>query len=75
MRQALHVQAVQEEGGLWLALHPQVGSAYTYDIPSVLLSTCIPHLQRWAYGLFMPVTPSLDYVSKCLDLLMVAVCV
>lgn len=36
VRQALHVQAIQEEAGLWLALNPQVARQYTYDIPSVL---------------------------------------
>lgn len=36
VRQALHVQAVQEQAGLWLGLNPRVAAAYSYDIPSVL---------------------------------------
>ena len=36
VRQALHVQAIQEEASLWLGLNPRVASAYTPDMPSVL---------------------------------------
>ena len=36
VREALHVQAVQEEAGLWLGVNPQVSTAYIYDITSVI---------------------------------------
>lgn len=36
VREALHVQAVQEEAGFWLGLNPRVATAYTYDITSVI---------------------------------------
>ncbi|KAA6430046.1 MAG: serine carboxypeptidase-like 20-like [Trebouxia sp. A1-2] len=38
VREALHVQPVQDEAGLWLNVNSQVSTVYTYDVTSVIPS-------------------------------------
>ncbi|DBB16658.1 TPA: hypothetical protein ACH3X3_014909 [Trebouxia sp. C0006] len=38
VREALHVQSVQDEAGLWLDVNSQVSTVYNYDIASVIPS-------------------------------------
>jgi len=38
VREAFHVQPVQDEAGLWLDVNSQVSTVYNYDITSVIPS-------------------------------------